>query len=865
MGRVNNRKIIAVLAKRSMLASKGKSAVAVLAIVLTTVLFTSFFTVSGSLVTRIQEETMRQVGESSHSSLSLLTQSEYDTLKNDKELKEISYRIYVGMLANEEVKSVYTEVSYYEEKEAEFCFCYPEAGHLPEEKDDVVLSDKVLNMLGLPCKLGEKIPLEITIGENVVKHDFTLSGYYKGDPIAMSYPVAVSKAFQEEYAPTPTESILSSGALSVDDMTGRIIANFNFDNSLFIKQKVKKLYERCEFPYSTDVGASMAYMGSNFDPMTVVLIAVIILVAFSSGYMIIYNIFYINVYSEVRHYGLLKTVGTTGKQLKKIVKIQADMLSLIGIPIGLVLGAVIGKVLVPVIMQAATFSESIDNKAALSPIIFIGAALFSWLTVRISCRKPCKMAAAVTPVEALRTTEGDTSKNKKKTVKKTAKVTPLSLAHSNIGKSRKRVAVVVLSVSLGMVFLNSISGLLNGFDIEKYVSNMAITDYTVTDYTVLNAGITQHVNLNSITDDFLKELEKQEGIESSSNVYALEYCPKFTNGDWNKIKERVLLSNTFKSDNAIRYMIESNGMSDKQFVEMLRDSQTFVAMAYGIGELVFNNLDVVNGELDWNKFKTGKYVITTNFINTTNDTQAEYFQPGETITIMNENGKGKDYTVMAVAEVPYAATPHHSTIYNLNYILPEKEFLGLYGKRQPMTTIFNVEDDKTEDIESWIDNYCKTVNNDLAYTSRVKIIDEFKGFINVFNVVGGVIVFILMIIGILNFTNTIFTSIITRRKELAMLEAVGMTVKQQKQMLIAEGGYYTVMSGIVSLVIGGLIDIFVIRTLGNSLLFFYSWHFTVMPIIICIPIMLVISSVVPLICFNQIQKSTVVERMRITD
>ena len=91
------------------------------------------------------------------------------------------------------------------------------------------------------------------------------------------------------------------------------------------------------------------------------------------------------------------------------------------------------------------------------------------------------------------------------------------------------------------------------------------------------------------------------------------------------------------------------------------------------------------------------------------------------------------------------------------------------------------------------------------------------------------------------------------------------TVKQQKQMLILEGGYYTVMSGIVSVILGGLIDVFVIRTLGNTLLFFYSWHFTVLPILICIPIMLVISSVLPLICFKQIQKSTVVERMRVEE
>ena len=863
MGRVNNRKVISMLARRSLLASKGKSIVAVLAIVLTTVMFTSFFTVGGSLVSKIQEETMRQVGESSHSSLSQLTQSEYDTLKNDSQLKEISCCIYVGMLSNEELKAVYAEVDYYEELEAKIRFCYPDVGKLPENADDVVLSDILLDMLGIPCKIGTKVPLEIKIGEQVVTHEFTLSGYYKGDRISVSNPVAVSKEFQEKYAPVPTESILSSGPVSIDDLTGRITASFNFSSSLFIKQQVKKLYERCGFPYSTEIDASIAYMGANLDPMTVGMIAVIILVAFLSGYMIIYNIFYISVYSEIRHYGLLKTVGTTGKQLKKIVRIQANMLSLIGIPIGLALGAAIGAWLVPVVMGVVDIDELINDNVVLSPIVFIGAAVFSWITVTISCSKPCKFAASVTPIEALRTTEGSDAKNKKRKVRKTAKVTPLSLAYSNIQKSRKRVAVVILSLTLGMVFLNSIYGLINGFDIEKYVANMAITDYTVTDYTVMNSGITQNQNFESITDDFLKELEKQDGVESSSNVYALDYYPKFTNGDWKKIKERVLLSNTFMSDKSVKYVIDRSGLTDIQFADSAREQINVIS--YGVGELVFDNLNVVSGEIDWNKFKTGRFVIVSCFRNHDNDMNEDYFKPGETVTVINEKGKGKDYTVMAVAEIPYAASANYTTLYNLNYILPEKEFLSLYGKRQPMTTVFNIDDGKGDEFDSWLDNYCKTVNSDLAYTSRVKIIEEFKGFINVFNVVGGVIVFILMVIGILNFTNTIFTSIITRRRELAMLEAVGMTVKQQKQMLILEGGYYTVMSGIVSVVLGGIIDMFVIRTLGNSVLFFYTWHFTVLPIIICIPIMLVISSVLPLICFRQIQKSTVVERMRITD
>ncbi len=49
-----------------------------------------------------------------------------------------------------------------------------------------------------------------------------------------------------------------------------------------------------------------------------------------AGYLIIYNIFNISVKTDIRAYGLLKNVGTTGKQLKKIVRMQAWRLSAIG-------------------------------------------------------------------------------------------------------------------------------------------------------------------------------------------------------------------------------------------------------------------------------------------------------------------------------------------------------------------------------------------------------------------------------------------------------------------------------------------------------------------------------------------------------
>ena len=66
-----------------------------------------------------------------------------------------------------------------------------------------------------------------------------------------------------------------------------------------------------------------------------------------AGYLIIYNIFNISVKTDIRAYGLLKNVGTTGKQLKKIVRMQAWKLSAVGIPIGLIFGYLAGLCMAP--------------------------------------------------------------------------------------------------------------------------------------------------------------------------------------------------------------------------------------------------------------------------------------------------------------------------------------------------------------------------------------------------------------------------------------------------------------------------------------------------------------------------------------
>ena len=122
------------------------------------------------------------------------------------------------------------------------------------------------------------------------------------------------------------------------------------------------------------------------------------------GYLLIYNVFEIAVTNDVRQYGLLRTVGTTSRQVKHLVNRQALYLFLIGTPFGLFLGILLGRGILPAAIQTFAVDYSGGNIEVRSLpyfAIIAGAILFSGLTVYISTRKPVKKASRVSPLSLI--------------------------------------------------------------------------------------------------------------------------------------------------------------------------------------------------------------------------------------------------------------------------------------------------------------------------------------------------------------------------------------------------------------------------------------------------------------------------------
>lgn len=382
---VGSRKCIRRLSGRSIKNNRTRNVIAVLAVILTAVMFTTLFTIGVSIMDAFQLSTMRQVGTSAHAGFKFLTQEQYDIVKDDPEIKDISYNILIGFGENPEFAKKSVEIRYTEEKNAEWGFTVPTTGTLPQNRLDIATSTEVLDMLGLPHELGVQVPLEFT-GAGGIKYNetFTLCGFWEQDAVSPVCQAFLSREYSDEVAPVWQET--ASAEEGNWWMSGSINPNIWFASSWDIEGQVESLKARCGFGEDVNEGVNWAYASSEVDFTTVAMLAGILLLITFSGYMIIYNIFYISVSKDIRFYGLLKTIGTTNRQLKKLVRRQALLLGLIGTPIGLILGYLVSFFVTPVVMSTTSVAD--EQLVSVNPLIFIGGGLFTLITVWISCIKP---------------------------------------------------------------------------------------------------------------------------------------------------------------------------------------------------------------------------------------------------------------------------------------------------------------------------------------------------------------------------------------------------------------------------------------------------------------------------------------------
>ncbi|MCR4586334.1 MAG: ABC transporter permease [Lachnospiraceae bacterium] len=572
----------------------------------------------------------------------------------------------------------------------------------------------------------------------------------------------------------------------------------------------------------------------NYLDPTAFLICVAALVIFIfSGYLIIYNIFDLNVVADMKEYGLLKTIGTSGKQIRSMVKHRARYICLFAIPIGLVIGCGAGGRLLPMIGRFINTACVNKGHVHMSIWIILFTVLFAYFTVAISSGKPCRRLSRISPVEAARYT-GRVKKN---------------------GKAVSRRIPLVLSLTLSLVVLNSAYTIMSSFSTETFAEEYTVADFCVQDALLDNAGAKEK-NVNAIDSTFLTELSMQEAAQKVGNLYLTHEDHVFSSEVWSGIEKR------FFSDETVKMQIESfytdEGYSVNAYLKEMHNKRTMEGNTYGISEPVAGKLEDVltmdgTADIDWGKFNSGRYVIAERW-QYASDGFLDIVCPGDKVEI-----RGREYTVYALADIPMLIEyPVYASI-ECSLILPEDEYLAVYGECKPMRTLIDVEDKKESSFEEWISSY--TRNTSLSYTSKQSVTEDNKAFGDLFAIAGILVAVILGIIGVMNFGNTMIASVISRSHELAVLEAVGMTVRQQKRSLIREGLEFFTYTSVFAVLLSGIINVTAVKTLVDNLPMF-SWKFSLTALAICLPVILVIILMIPAAAYKRISKRSVVERLR---
>ena len=830
----NNRLVLKLLAKRSLKAQKNT--IAVLAIMLATLLFTSLFTIAISLQTAMQESNMRTTGTSAHAGIKRLSWEEYEKLSSDIGIKDIGYSIIIGNAVGDDFNKTPTELRYGDETYSELTFNTPDTGHLPEQKNEIATSRIVLDAMGLPDKVGTQMELTFTTDTDTFTDTFTLCGIWDGDAVAYRQTMLLSKAYAEQVAPVIHGE---TDGTTPPVGTGYIDAVMMMPTAWNIEKQALEVTSK----YGLDERVSIndAYQMATVNLSSMLPLVTGIAVIFIAGYLLIYNVFYISIAQDIRFYGMLKTLGTTARQIRKIVYKKAIKLSLMGIPIGLLLGWPIGRLLLPAIVNMLT--DDIRVVTTVNPLIFLVAIVFSAITVFISCQKPAILAAKVSPMEALHYIEQTGGKKKQRRSKH---ISTMMMAKSNLTRNKKKVMIVTLSFVLSIVLLNSVYTYVTSFDFDKFVADFSLTDFTVSDTTVINNYAPY--NTANVSQDFISQAESLNGLEDIGNIYLWTSKQPLSENDLARLQEL----SAFSSD--IANELENYRVRQEQGVNV-----------YGLDDFPTEYVQVLDGELNTEQWKAGTGVYVTP-LRMMGDGSLCLYKPGDQISVTQLDGTNKVYDVLAVVRIPSALQTPLQVDMGLDYIFPTNELLGnMVPADQPaMKTIFNVDHEHQLATENWLKNYTKNTDTSLDYLSKVTLRQNFDRMINMFRLVGGALCAILALIGILNFINSMTTSILSRYREIAMLQSIGMTGRQVKQMLIYEGIGYSILGLLGSLILSVIASLTVVRMMGAELTYF-TWHFTLLPVFLCIIPLLLITAIVPLVCYNKMAQKTVVERLRIAE
>ncbi len=509
---------------------------------------------------------------------------------------------------------------------------------------------------------------------------------------------------------------------------------------------------------------------------------------------VIYNSFNISVLERTSQFGLLRTIGATPEQIKRIVMEEAALLGLIGIPAGLAFGVIATKLVLYVVgfFKFNIIVDFTDLKMTYSIPVYIIATVLGLITIFLSANKPSKKAGEISPLEAIRST-GDYKKEDLRRVKSFRFIRKIfgvegEIAYKNLKRDRKRFNITVFSMVISVALFITFSTFSNYMVKVRTNERDEDVDFEVNEYFYSE----ESSNIDTMYNDLrnMKDVNKvyrfrdgMQGVFVKEEIInpklkeaeSMLYDPGESKGDYVKIYTNYIY--TFGDEN-IEYL-----------QPLLKEGKiNLKAMNEENGVLLITRTTAYN-------MGTGKKTTLDGYDINVGDELI--------INVCDNEGKGEKNKVVKVMGILERGPLYvgYGNNGGMNIITTDEVFDKLIlEKASPLLYVAMEKDGNRERVLEYLEKLRKT-NSHIDYTDYSEVARDEKNTSIVINIFLYGFVVVIGLISSINIVNTISTNLILRSKELAMLKAVGMDQEALKKMVSLESLYY----GLYATIYGGIV------------------------------------------------------------
>lgn len=834
----NNKAIIKILSNSSFKYDKSRNIVVIIAVFLTTLLICSVFSIGGSYISSYQLQQQQILGTTGQATLNAPTETQYEILKQSDSIAIVGLRTdiitpsFVTAGFDTNGTNLYYGFRYYNSEEwanHRIPVLNDVVGHYPEQKDEIMIPTWVLNKMGITSpELGMQLSFRYKADttQNTQEKVFSLCGWFDEYDYVKDGTVAY---------------LLISEAFYANEMIDlwnneNTTADITFTPTNDIQSIASMLEQSLGLSANQLLSINPDVLDGNNNLSIIGICIVLGIGIMLCGYLLIYNVFYISVSNDVRFYGQLRTIGTTSKQIRRIVYWQARKIALIGIVCGLSMSALLSYFLVPIVLRTLTEATS-GITIVYHPVIYIGASVFSLITVAVSVLKPARIAEKSSPMGAYRYYDVKIS-TKKPFVNH--KFSPAYMAIKNLGRSKSKTVLVVLSIFLGVTSCMIVSSLVSSMNTDNFISNTLKSDIELTNQTLAlgHSGEQQQI----FDEDFFNKLGVINGISSIDVQREQTIIPTYSNNMFypyieNKYAEKGI---TVPDSN---YYKEHPNLFYTQLVSIDPDN---------LREIFDKN----GWELE--AFRNGDFALLVS-------NKPDLFPTDMVIDF--QLGHIQQYEAVPDGEIKHL---------NIGGFLPSSYYGGLrtdapyiFVSNQTMEKIapnayiskidINTNPSDTKAVISSIKALCSNLK--ISMVSRMELSNGLKNAKMTLYALGGGIAMVLAFIGIINFINIMFTNITARKHELSMLESIGMTKKQCRRMLQMEGLWYALISMALILTIGNAC-LFLVYQAFKGTVEYAVFSYPIFPLILLVVLLSMVCWNIPSYFLNKTSKKPVVERLK---